>query len=138
MKIPGTATPSKVSRGAKPAPTPKVDSVEVVAAAAALGVVKPVTMHSTAAFKVRGVPKTIFKLGVEYVGVIVPEMETVASMWRRLGIVPVSLVHVAERLPPVKEVKPDKVTTAATVDDAPVNLRVMEEAVEMTLLENAM
>ena len=71
----GTGTPAKDSRGAKPEVTPKVDIVEVVAAAAALGVVRPVTMHTTtAAFKARGVPKTIFKLGVEYVGVIVPEM----------------------------------------------------------------
>ena len=105
--------------------TPKVDIVEVVAAAAAPGVVKPVTMHTTAAFKARGVLKTIFKLGEEYVGVIVPVMEVPA------------LVHVAVRLLPVKEVKPDKVTTAAVVADAPVNLRVTVEAVDMTLLENA-
>jgi hypothetical protein len=96
-----------------------------VAAAAALGVVRPVTMHTTAAFKARGVPKTIFKLGVEYVAVIPPEME-----------VPV-LVHVALRVVLVKEVKPVKVITSATVDDAPVNPRVTVEAVETRLLENA-
>ncbi len=83
----GTATPAKVSRGANPALTPKVDIVEAVAAAPALGVVRPVTMHTTtAAFKARGVPKTIFKLGEEYVGVISPEMEVPA------------LVHVAVRV----------------------------------------
>ena len=78
------------------------------------------TWHHTAAFKARGVPKTIFKLGEEYVGVIAPEMG-----------VPV-LVHVAVRLPPVKEVKPDNVINFAGVADAPVNLRVMVEAVETT------
>ena len=34
----------------------------------------------------------------------------------------------------MKEVKPDKVITAATVADAPVNPRVMVEAVETALL----
>jgi len=121
----GTATPAKVSRGAKPEPTPNVDMVEVVAAAPALGVVRPETTHTTAAaLKARGVPMTSFKLGEEYVAVIVP-MSTVA------------LVHVAVRLLPVKEVKPDNVITAADVDDAPVNPRVMVEAVETRLLENA-
>ncbi len=57
----GTATPVTVSRGAKPLPAPKVDIVEVVAAAAALGVVRPETKHLTAAFKARAVPSLIFK-----------------------------------------------------------------------------
>ena len=120
----GTAAPATVSTGAKPAPAPKVDTVEVVAAAAALGVVKPATTHTTVPFKSRGVPRTSFKLGVEYVAVIVPEMEVPA------------LVHVAVGLLPVKEAKPVNVITAAAVDDAPVNPRVTEVAVEMTLLEN--
>ena len=46
-----------------------------------------------------------------------------------------ALVHVALGLP-VKEVKPVTVITAVAVVDAPVNLTVMEEAVEMRLLEN--
>ncbi len=117
----GTATPAKVSRGAKPELTPKVDIVEVAAAAAALGVVKPATMHTIAAFKPVVVVRTSFKLGEEYVGVIVPMS------------VP-ALVHVAVGVP-VKEVKPDNVITAAAVDVAPVNAMVMEvEAVETGLL----
>ena len=123
--IAGTATPAKVSRGAKPALTPKVDIVEVVAAAAALGVARPVTTHTTAEVdKSRGVPKTICKLGEEYVAVIVPEMAAPA------------LVHVAVGLLPVKEGKPVTVITAVGVVDAPVNPTVMEVAVPMTLLEN--
>ena len=124
-KMAGTATPAKVSRGAKPEPTPNVDIVELVAAAPALGVVRPETAHNTAAaLNARGVPMTSFKLGVEYVAVIAP-MSTVA------------LVHVAVRVLPVKEVKPDNVITAAAVVEAPVNPRVMVEAVETRLLENA-
>ena len=109
--------------------TPKVDIVEVgllVAAAAVLGVERPATMHTTAAFKATGVPKTICKLGEEYVAVIVPEMAVPA------------LVHVAVGLLPVKEVKPDMVITSATVVDVPVNPTVMVVAVEMTLAEKAM
>ncbi len=121
----GTATPAKVSTGAKPEPTPKVDIVEVVAAAAALGVARPETTHTTAAFKATGVPRTSFTLGEEYVAVIAPEMALPA------------LVHVAVGLLPVKEVKPVKVITSAAVADAPVNPTVMEEAVDMTLLANA-
>jgi hypothetical protein len=123
----GTATPATVPTGAKPAPAPNVDIVEVVAAAAATGVVRPVTTHTTAApDKSRGVPRTICKLGEEYVAVIVPEMAVPA------------LVHVAVGLLPVKEVKPVTVITAAAVaDDAPVNPRVMEEAAETILLENS-
>ena len=64
--VAGTGTPAKVSTGAKPEPTPNVDTVEVVAAAVALGVVRPETAHNTAAaLKARGVPMTSFKLGVE-------------------------------------------------------------------------
>ena len=59
----GTATPATVSTGAKPALTPKVDIVEVVAAAASLGVERPETTHTTAAFKATGVSRTICKLG---------------------------------------------------------------------------
>ncbi len=123
----GTTTPAKMSTGANGL-APKVDIVEVVAAAAALGVERPVTMHTTAAFKATGVPRMICKLGEEYVAVIVPEMAVPA------------LVHVAVGLLPVKEVKPVTVITAAAknspVGDAPVNPTVMEEAVEMRLLEN--
>jgi hypothetical protein len=119
----GTATPATVSTGVKPAPAPKVDIEEVVAAAAELGVVRPETTHTTAASKASGVPRTICKLGEEYVGVIVPEMALP------------DLVHVAVGMP-VKEAKPVNVITATAVVDAPVNPRVMEEAVEMTLLEN--
>ncbi len=110
--------------------TPKVDIVEVgllVAAAAVLGVERPETMHTTAAFKATGVPKTICKLGEEYVAVIVPEMAVPA------------LVHAAVGLLPAKEVKPVKVITSAAVVDAcdsPVNLTVMEVPVEMTLSRN--
>ena len=96
--------------------------MEVVAAAAALGVVRPATTHTTAASKATVVVRASFKLGVEYVAVIVP-----MSM--------VALVHIAERLLPVKVAKPVTVITAAAVADAPVNPRVMEEVVEMTLLE---
>ncbi len=106
--------------------TPKVDIVEVgllVAAAAVLGVVRPATMHTTAAFKATGLPRASFKLGEEYVAVIVPEM-----------LLP-ALVHVAVGLP-VKEVKPVKVITSAAVDDAPVNPTVMDVPVEMTLSRN--
>jgi len=121
----GTATPTKVSTGANPELTPKVDIVEVLAAATALGVDRPETTHTTAAsYKATGVARTSFKLGEEYVAVIVPEMALPA------------LVHVAVRLLPVKEAKPVKVITAAAVVDAPVNPMLMEEAVEMTLLEN--
>ena len=120
----GTATSAKVSTGAHPEPTPKVDIVEVVAAAAALGVVRPETTHTTAAFKATGVARTSFTLGEEYVTVIVPEMAVPA------------LVHVAVGLLPVKEVKPVKVITSATVADAPVYPTVMVEAVEMRSLEN--
>jgi hypothetical protein len=117
----GTATPAKVSRGAKPEPTPNVDIVELVAAAAELGVVRPETTHTTAAFKATGVSRASFKLGEEYVGVIVPMS------------VP-ALVHVAVGVP-VKEAKPCTVITAAAVDVAPVNAMVMEvEAVETGLL----
>jgi hypothetical protein len=45
-------------------------------------------------------------------------------------------VHVAVGLLAVKEVKPDTVITAADVADAPVNPRVMVEAVETTLFAN--
>ena len=62
----GTATPATVSTGAKPVPAPKVDIVEVVAAAALPGVARPMTTHPTAEVdKSRGVPKTICKLGEE-------------------------------------------------------------------------
>ena len=121
----GTATPAMVSTGANPALIPKVDMVEVVAAAAALGVVRPETTHTTAAFKATGVARTSFTLGEEYVAVIVPGMAAPA------------LVHVAVGLLPVKEVKPVTVITCTAVADAPVNPTVMVEAVEMTLLENA-
>ena len=123
----GTATPATVSTGAKPVLTPKVDIVEVVAKAAALGVERPVMKHTTAAFKATGLPRMICKLGEEYVAVIVPEMALPA------------LVHVAVGLLPVKEVKPVKVITSAAVVDAcdsPVNLTVMEVPVEMTLSRN--
>jgi hypothetical protein len=120
----GTATPAKVSTGANGL-APKVDIVEVVAAAAALGVVRPSTMHTTAAFKATGLPRTICKLGEEYVAVIVPEM-----------ILP-ALVHVAVGLLPVKEVKPVTVImAAAVVADPAVNLKVMEVAVETRFLAN--
>jgi hypothetical protein len=122
--IAGTATPAKVSTGANPELTPKVDIVEVVAAAAALGVVRPETTHTTAAFKATGLARTSFTLGEEYVAVIVPVMAMPA------------LVHDAVRLLPMKEVKPVKVITSATVADAPVNPTVMVETVEMTLLGN--
>jgi hypothetical protein len=68
----GTATPATVSTGAKPAPAPNVDIVEVVAKAAALGVERPVMTHTTAAFKATGVLRTSFKLGLVSVAVIVP------------------------------------------------------------------
>ena len=95
----------------------------MVAAAAALGVVKPVTMHTIAPTAEPGVPMTSFKLGEVYVGVIVPPNEAP------------SLVHVAVGLLTVKEAKPDTVITAAAVAVAPVNAMVMEvEAVETGLL----
>ena len=122
--IAGTGTPATVSTRAKLAPAPKVDILEVVAAAAALGVVRPAMTHTTAAFKARGLPSSILKLGEEYVVVIVP------------GIIVPALVHVVEGKLPLKLAKPVTVITAAAVADAPVNPRVMEEAVEMTLLEN--
>jgi hypothetical protein len=52
--------------------TPKVDIVEVVAAAAAPGFERPVMTHTTAAFKATGVLRTSFKLGSVSVAVIVP------------------------------------------------------------------
>ena len=107
-----------------------VEIVEVVAAAAALGFVRPVTTHEiapAAASKARGVAKTIFKSGVVYDGVIVPGM-----------VVPgLPLVHVAVGVP-VKEAKPVTVIDATAVDDAPVNPTVTVEAVAMTLDEKAM
>jgi len=95
--------------------------VEVVAAAAALGFVRPVTTHEiapAAASKARGVAKTIFKLGLEYDGVIVPVMGVP-------GLPP--LVHVAVGVVPVKEAKPVTVIDATAVDDAPVNPTVTVE-----------
>jgi hypothetical protein len=112
-----TATPAEVSTGAKPELTPKVDIVEVVAAAAALGVVRPETTHTTAAFKATGVARTIFTLGVRYVTVIVPAMALAA------------LVHVAVGLLAEKEIKPVTVITSAKTEDAPENPRVMEVVV---------
>ena len=91
--------------------------MEVVAAAAALGVVRPATTHTTAASKATVVVRASFKLGVEYVAVIVP-----MSM--------VALVHIAERLLPVKVAKPVTVITAAAVADDPENLKVTEVTVD--------
>jgi hypothetical protein len=120
----GTATPATVST-ITPVPASKVDIVEVVAAAAALGVARPETTHTTAAFKGRGLPSSIFKWGEVYVAVIVPEMALPA------------LVHVAVGVLAEKEVKPVTVITSAAVAVAPVNPTVMEVAVEMRSLENA-
>ncbi len=101
--------------------------MEVAAAAAALGVVKPATMHTIAPTAEPGLPMASSKLGVLYVGVTVPPNETP------------SLVHVAEPLLRVKEVKPVTVILVAAVAVTPVNEMVTEvEEVEMTLAEKAM
>ena len=96
--------------------------MEVVAAAAALGVVKPVTTHTIAPTKEPGVPMASFKSGAVNVGVTVPPNELPP------------LVHVAEGELAVQEVKPVTVIKAAFVAVVPVNAMVMEVAVETGLL----
>jgi hypothetical protein len=124
-----TGTEPKVSTSAPPLAF--VVIVEVVAAAAALGVVRPETTHTipeAVESKARADAKTISKLGVVYDGVIVPEMV--------LGEVP-PLVHVAVGVP-VKEAKSVTTIFATSVADPPVNPTVTVEAVAMTLDEKTM
>ena len=62
----GTVTPLTESRAVAPPPAANVEMVEMVAAAAVLGVVRPVMTHETTTLSAVAVVTVMAKLGVVY------------------------------------------------------------------------